>query len=29
MSDFINKVNELKKYAAEISQALNRFEELN
>ena len=29
MSDFINKVNELKKYATEISQALNRFEELN
>ena len=29
MSDFINKVNELKKYATEISQALNKFEELN
>lgn len=27
MSDFINKVNELKKYATEISQALNNLEE--
>ena len=29
MSDFINKVNELKKYAIEISQALNKLEEMN
>ena len=29
MSEFINKINELKKYTVEITQALNKFEDLN